>query len=189
MDMDTAARQLSGTAHRLHVVIQERSFEALYAEHFNFVWRNLQRLGVPAPLVEDAAQDVFVVVHRRLANLRADASPKAWLFGIALRIAHDYRRSRRRKRLFSADCDQRASCDVGPFEHAATAQPARMLERFLGTLDEDRRAVFALAELEQMSAPEMSEALGIGVNIISLRLRAARERFMAFLGKESIPHG
>lgn len=165
------------------------AFENLYAQHFDFVWRNLRRMGVPSALVEDAAQDTFVVVHRRLADLRAEASPKAWLFGIAARVANDYRRTQRRKPSVSHDMDTTASLSPGPFEDAAAAQAALVLERFLGTLDDEKRAVFVLAELEEMSAPEMSEALGTGVNTIYSRLRVARERFVAFLASEAGSHG
>jgi hypothetical protein len=70
-------------------------FHALYREHFDFVFRNLRRLGVPAASVDDALQDVFVVVLRRLDGFREGTHPKAWLFAIALRVAGNYRRARR----------------------------------------------------------------------------------------------
>lgn len=159
----------------------ERSFDDLYTQHFDFVWRNLRRLGVPPALLEDAAQDTFVVVHRRLLDLHHDASAKGWLFGIALRVAHDYRRTRKRKPTVSFDVDSTCSPSDGPFENVAVVEAGRVLERFLATLDADKRAVFVLAELEELSAPEMSEALGVGVNTIYSRLRAARERFVDFL--------
>jgi RNA polymerase sigma-70 factor (ECF subfamily) len=186
--METAVRKV-----RDHSVAETgpeaRGFEALYTRHFNFVWRNLRRLGVPEALVEDAAQDTFVVVHRRFADLRPDASPTAWLFAIALRVARDYRRRQQRKPAMSLDVDTQASAERGPFERAVHAEAGRVLERFLQTLDPDRRAVFVLAELEDMSAPEISQALGARVNTIYSRLRSARERFAAFLEGEGKPNG
>jgi len=170
------------------VVPAARAFEDLYGQYFDFVWRSLRRLGVPKELLEDATQDTFVVVHRRLADLRPEASAKAWTFGIALRVARDYRRSQRRKPTMSYDMDSTPSPSNGPFENAAAAQALRVLERFLGTLDEDKRAVFVLAELEEMSAPEISEALGGSVNTIYSRLRIARERFVAFLAGQGGSH-
>lgn len=164
------------------------SFEELYAGQFDFVWRNLRRLGVPEAAVEDAVQDTFLVVHRRLSDLRADASPRAWLFSIALRVAHDYHRRVRRKPVVAFDAERQAGSDEGPFEHTAAAQAARALRSFLASLDEGKRAVFVLAELEQMSAPEMSQALGIGVNTIYSRLRGARERFLQFLEQHGAGH-
>lgn len=159
------------------------AFEDLYAAHFDFVWRNLRRQGVPDSSLEDAVQDTFLVVHRRLADLRPDASPRAWLFTIALRVAHDYHRRSRRKPAVSFDVERHAGAEDGPFERTAAAQAARALQEFLAGLDADKRAVFVLAELEQMSAPEMSQALGAGINTIYSRLRVARERFLAFLAQ------
>jgi RNA polymerase sigma-70 factor (ECF subfamily) len=186
--MDSAVRKLEDdlVAEPDHPV---PGFEELYERHFNFVWRNLRRLGVPHALVEDATQDTFVVVHRRLSDLRPDASPTAWLFGIALRVAHDYRRKLHRKPSVSLDVDNYESADRGPFERVANAQARRTLERFLQTLDHDRRAVFVLAELEDMPAPEISQALGARVNTVYSRLRTARERFVAFLQSEVEPNG
>jgi RNA polymerase sigma-70 factor (ECF subfamily) len=111
------------------------------------------------------------------------------LFGIASRVAHDYRRRLQRKPAVSLDSDTQASADHGPFEHAATAQARRALERFLQSLDPDRRAVFVMAELEDMGAPEISQAVGARINTVYSRLRTARERFVAFLEAEGDPHG
>jgi RNA polymerase sigma-70 factor (ECF subfamily) len=156
-------------------------FETLYYAHFDFVWRSLRRLGVDPSWVEDAAQDTFVVVHRRLGDLLPSASCKAFLFGIALRVAHDYRRRARRKGAEPLDTEGTVSRDAGPFDHTARAEAARLVENFLATLDEDKRAVFTLSELEDMTAPEVSEALGIKLNTVYSRLRAARERLIAYL--------
>lgn len=161
-------------------------FDELYDREFDFVWRSLRRLGVPASSLDDAAQDCFVVVHRRLDSLRPDASVKAWLFAIALRVARNYRRTARRKPTTSLDTESAESAELGPFESAASAQARRTLQRFLDSLDEDRRAVFVLAELEELSAPDISEALGARVNTVYSRLRTARERFVMFLAEEAV---
>jgi RNA polymerase sigma-70 factor (ECF subfamily) len=166
-----------------------RDFDTLYEAYFDFVWRSLRRLGVPPSLAEDATQDAFVVVHRRLSDLRSDASPKAWLFGIALRVAHDYRRTLRRKGTSSLDAEAAPSKEHSPFDRTAKAQAAQVLERFLGTLDDDKHAVFVLAELEEMSAPEISEALTVNLNTVYSRLRAARERFVTYLKESGGQHG
>ena len=166
-----------------------RSFDDLYERYFDFVWRSLRRLGVPPAQVEDAAQDSFVVVHRRIADLRPDASEKAWLFGIAMRVAKDYRRTLRRKGAMSFDADSAMSSDTSPFDRTAKAEAARALERFLVSIDDDKRAVFVMAELEGMTAPEISEASGTNLNTVYSRLRGARERFVAFLNTEGGRHG
>lgn len=153
-------------------------FDALYRDYFAFVWRSLRRLGVAPHLVEDAAQDTFVIAHRRFESLRTDASPRAWIFGIAWRVASDYRRSARRKGPHVELDEHHLATERGnPYENSAKIQAVALLERFLEGLDEDQRAVFILAELEQMSAPEVSAALGANLNTVYSRLRTARIRF------------
>ncbi len=153
-------------------------FDALYDAHFDFVWRSLRRLGVPEPQLDDAVQDAFLVVHRRLADFEGRSSVRTWLFGIALRVAHDHRRALSRHGLpepLEGEPADRSS--LLPDEQTARAQALAFLDRFLATLDDDKRAVFILAELEEMTAPEIAEALSANVNTVYSRLRAARRAF------------
>src|SRR5262249_42263098 len=62
-------------------------FEEIYRAHFRFVWRSLRRLGVEERNVADAAQEVFLVVHRKLPGFEGRAKMTTWLFGICLRVA------------------------------------------------------------------------------------------------------
>jgi RNA polymerase sigma-70 factor, ECF subfamily len=186
---------MNAAAHRAAVEGASRdatlahSFDALYGQYFDFVWRSLRRLGIGPSSVEDAVQDSFMILHRRLGDLRPDASPKAFLFGIALRVAHDYRRAARRKGADRLDLDSAISREAGPFERTAEAEAVRVIERFLESLDEDKRTVFVLAELEGMTAPEISEALSVNLNTVYSRLRVSRERFVAFLALDGSGHG
>ena len=157
-------------------------FEELYRLNFDFVWRSLRRLGVHGSQLDDAVQDVFIVMHRRLGDLRSDASPRAFCFAIATRVAQGYRRTERRKGASSLDMsDLVDSSSSSPFDQTARAQAGRVLERFLGVLDSDRRAVFLMAELEEMTAPEISQELSVNLSTVYTRLRAARQRFVAYL--------
>jgi RNA polymerase sigma-70 factor (ECF subfamily) len=159
-------------------------FDAVYEDHFDFVWRSMARLGVDPSAVEDAAQDVFVIAHRRLAEFEGRSSVKTWLFGIALRVAHDHRRAARRKRTHGlvpgGDDDTAAVADTAspsPLDLVTRAEAVERLQAILGEMDDERRAVFILAELEQMSAPEIAEAVGANLNTVYTRLRAARRTF------------
>ena len=155
------------------------SFDAVYAEHFAFVWRTLRRFGVRESHLDDAAQETWVVVHRRLASFEGRSSLRTWLVGIAVRVASDHRRWRRRKDPHDPMPDDPpfAAPGVSPEGAAERAQAARCLDALLDTIPEERRAVFVLTELEGMSAPEVSEALGIPLNTVYSRLRVARSEF------------
>jgi len=155
-------------------------FTTVYDEHFAFVWRSLRRLGVPDRLLDDAAQDVFIVVHRRLDGFEGRSSIKSWLFGIARRVAHDHRRrvgrKERTEELRETTADPRGAT---PAHDAERAEAVRVLHEILAGLDDDKREVFVLAELEQMTVPEIAEAIGINLNTAYSRLRAARLAFDA----------
>jgi RNA polymerase sigma-70 factor, ECF subfamily len=164
-----------------------RSFDVLYATNFDFVFRCLRRLGVPAATAEDACQDTFIVLHRRLADLRQDASERAFLFAVATRIAREYRRKHARTHAVTLPDELPAKPNAtSPFDAAANAQAAAQLERFLNTLDQEQRSVFMLIELEDFTAPEVCEALAAKLNTVYSRLRLARSRFMRFLREEGV---
>lgn len=155
------------------------SFEALYEEYFDFVWRTARRLGVDDRHLDDATQDVFIVIHRKLTEFEGRSALKSWIFGIARRVAHDYRRrSRRKDRASLLPSDGIADASIpSPRDNVARAEAAEILHQFLETLDDDKRDAFVLAELEQMTVPEIAEAVGANVNTVYSRLRAARKAF------------
>jgi RNA polymerase sigma-70 factor (ECF subfamily) len=136
---------------------------------------------VPLAQVNDAAQEVFIVVHRRLPDFEARSSLKTWIFGIALRVASEERRSARRRPEAPLDSDLPARAVSDPHEDVARAQAVRVLYALLDELSDEKREVFVLAELEQMTAPEIAELLSINLNTVYSRLRAARRDFDAAL--------
>jgi RNA polymerase sigma-70 factor, ECF subfamily len=166
-------------------------FEEIYARHFDFAWRCLRGLGVREESLEDAAQDVFVVVHRRLGDFRGDSSLPTWIFGIVRRVAHNHRRSAQRKgqseRLDDPHRPELPSSAPGPAERLQDAQAAEFVREFLTTLDDKKREVFVLAVLEELSVPEVAEVLAIPLNTAYTRLRRARAEFQAALARRSGP--
>lgn len=153
------------------------TFDEVYDEYFDFVWDNVRRLGVHAANVEDTVQNVFLVVHRRLGEFEGRSSLRTWLFGIAYRVVRDHRRTLRRKGGGEVLDDELADHAPGPDARAERAEALQVLLALLDEIDDDRRAVFVMAEVEQMSGREIAEALGIPENTVSSRLRVARQEF------------
>ena len=140
-------------------------------------------LGVPADAVDDAVQDVFLVAHRRLADFEARSSPRTWLFAIALRVVSDHRRSRRRRlRLLERALTMEAQPASTPYEAAIGAEQRDVLLAALERLPDEQRAAFILAEVEEMSAPEISAALDVNLNTVYSRVRMARRAMASALG-------
>jgi RNA polymerase sigma-70 factor (ECF subfamily) len=157
------------------------TFDDIYAAHVAFVWRVLRTLGVSEAQLEDAVQDVFVVVHRRLPEWEGRAAMTTWLFAIARRVASTHRR-----RALGARTEELQDEPVGgadTFAAMSRAQAAATVMTILMTLDEDKRTVFALVELEQLSVPEVARMLDINLNTAYSRLRLARAAFEAAAAK------
>jgi RNA polymerase sigma-70 factor (ECF subfamily) len=153
-------------------------FKRVYEENFSFVWRSLRSLGTRDEALDDAVQDVFLVVHRRLSEFEGRSSVKTWLFAIVERIAFNHRRTRHRRDTRLDPLDGREVSDgPDPFDRATESEAARFTERFLSSLDSGKRAVFALALLEEMPVADVAEALGIPVNTVYSRIRAVRKAF------------
>jgi RNA polymerase sigma-70 factor (ECF subfamily) len=163
-------------------------FDDVYARHFPFVWRCLRTLGVPDAGLDDAAQDVFVVVHRRLAGFRGESSLRTWLFGIVRHVASNHQRGMRRKGARQEPLQvEHVSLGPGPLERAQDAEAAAFVHRFAAGLDQKKRELFVLAVLEQMSIPEVAAALSIPVNTAYTRLRSLRAEFQTALARMGGP--
>ncbi len=153
------------------------TFEQVYDQYFDFAWCNLRRLGIPAAHLDDAVQELFIVVHRRLSEFAGRSSIKTWLAGIAWRIASEHRRCEWRKGRSEPLPDDLVAPGRDPLGAAVHAEAVHRLDALLETLDEDKRVVYVLAEIEQMSVPEIAQALALNVNTVYSRLRAARRSF------------
>ena len=153
------------------------TFREVYEEHVAFVWRNLRRLGVRDGEVDDCTQEVFVVAHRRFHEFQDRGhGPRAWLFQIALRVASEARRHRRRhpEDPDGGDASARAAVAPNQTESIARREALSRLDAALATIDEGRRAVLIMHEIEEMTAPEIAQVLGIPLNTVYSRLRVGR---------------
>jgi RNA polymerase sigma-70 factor (ECF subfamily) len=153
-------------------------------EYSNFVWRNARRLGVPSSGAEDVVQDVFIVVQRRLSDFDGRTAMQSWIFGILVRVVAHYRRSYQRKdaRCVSLEPEARyhnagPAGARSPSEQAENAERVRLLEQLLGQLDEGKRTLLVLSELEGWTLREIAEHLGSNTNTVHSRLRAAKRAF------------
>lgn len=163
------------------------AFDEVYATEFAFVWRNLRRLGVGEAALRDAAQDVFVVVHRRLGDFEGRAPLRSWIYSIVTRIARQYRRTRERKELRDVEDPERIpdSSLPTPEDSAARGQALRLLVSLLDTLDDDKREALVLCDLEGMTVPEVAAAVGSNVNTVYSRIRAARQQLRELLARHN----
>ncbi len=147
--------------------------DGLYRDHHGFVWQVVRRLGVQNALVDDAVQDVFLVVYRRLHEFDGRGAVRGLLYGIARRIAKRYRE--RAQRDCVAVSHEGEGESVDPEQRLAQIEAANVVRDALNALGEHQRMVFVLVEVQDMHVPEIAECLGVNVNTVYSRLRLARE--------------
>ncbi|HWB77448.1 MAG TPA: sigma-70 family RNA polymerase sigma factor [Nannocystaceae bacterium] len=155
----------------------DSGFVALYRTHASFTWACLRRLGVPPAAIDDAMQELWVTAHRRMGSLHGPASAKAWLYGIARRVASHHRRSERRHRR------KLDALGAAPAREEASREDELVIESILAQLDARVREAFVLSELEGWSAPEIARATGANTNTIYWRVRVARQELQSQLGE------
>ncbi len=164
-------------------------FTRLYRESVDQVWRVISRLGVRPSDVEDAVQDVFIIAHRKLDTLRDDVRPAAWLSAIAVKVAHDYRRRDTRKPAVPLEPAKHVpDAAERPDEVAVRRDALDFALRLLDQLVPEQRDVFVLAELEQLTAPEIAVATSTPLNTVYSRLRLARARFNELVAAQESGH-
>lgn len=148
--------------------------------HYLQVWRTLRRLGVDAGCADDAAQEAFIVLSRRMDDVR-EGSERTFLLSCAVRIAANYRRT---WRVQHEVADERAlAAERDPLPTAEQLLDHKRLRQALDQLldgwPDDIRTAFVLFELEGLSVPEISQVTETKLGTVASRLRRARELFQA----------
>jgi len=170
----SAPAQASGVVAPPPVPSLDREFEALFVAEFAFVCRTLQRLGVREADVNDIAQELFLAVFHSIGSWDRTRPLKPWLVGFAVRFASNYRRlAWHRGRALDEDLTP-----PSPRMNDKLAAK-RTVMRGLDALDFDKRVALVMHDLEELTAKEIAEQLGIPANTVSSRVRLAREAFRA----------
>ena len=151
------------------------SLRTVFDEHARYVIRTLRHFGVREADVEDVAQEVFVAVHRKLPEFEGRSKLRTWLYAICLRVASDHRR---RAYVVRERATDNPPVDTGERtgDEADTSLESRaFVQQLLGELDDDKRAVLVLYEIEGLTMREVAEVIGCPLQTAYSRLHAARE--------------
>jgi RNA polymerase sigma-70 factor (ECF subfamily) len=148
----------------------------VFRENLPFVFRALRRLGVAEGDVDDVCQEVFLVVMRKLGEFEGRSQLRTWIYGICVRTASDYRKRAPRRREVLTDEPPEGQVGRTPLDHATVSQARDLLDKILSQLDDDKRAVFVLYEIEELQMSEVAAALECPLQTAYSRLHAARKR-------------
>ncbi len=149
-------------------------FRALFSENFGFVWNVLRRLGVAEADREDLANEVFFRVYKAIGTYDSARPARPWLCAFAARVASEHRRLARHRAEILGEQPDAAAPSSAPENALDRARQRELLAEALDTLDADRRSVFVLHDLEELTTAEVAQALGIPDGTVSSRLRSAR---------------
>jgi RNA polymerase sigma-70 factor (ECF subfamily) len=161
---------------------------ALVVEHAPFVWRVLTHLGVPRHRLEDACQEVFLIVLDKLSTFEARSTLKSWLYGICRNVAHtERRRDRTHTEIPTAELPESVVQPVQEGEVWIKQAHARLIHA-LSLLDEDQRQVFVLFEIEELSMEEIAASMRVPLRTCYSRLTTARAKVHAELRRRALPN-
>jgi len=163
----------------------------IYREHARFVWLSLQRLGIHPSDLDDIAQDVFMIVHRRLDTFDRRARISTWLFGICMRVAANYRRRRRwtHEVLSGGFEDERPAALTAADDILVRREQRELAERALNRLEIAKRATFVMFEIESLSCNEIAEIMNVPVGTVYSRLHSARRQLEKHLSRDLARRG
>ncbi len=162
------------------------TLKQIFEENATYVWRVLRRLGVHDADVEDVCQEVFLVVHRKLDTYDGSSALRTWLYGICLRLASEYRRRPHRRREEIAAVVPEQIVASSQDESLDQLRALARLDAALDKLDDEKRAVFVLYEIEQLTMAEIAQAAGCPLQTAYSRLRAARAQVEAEMRRQEL---
>ena len=152
---------------------------SLVDRHFDFVWRSARRLGLRPADADDVAQDVFIVVARRLDEVDPERE-RSFIFGTLLRVAATRRRRDSRRRedpVETLEAEPGAELDPEELNELLHVRP--LLQEILDAMPQPQHEVFVLYEMEELSLQEIADILQVPAGTVASRLRAARMSFTA----------
>jgi RNA polymerase sigma-70 factor, ECF subfamily len=160
-------------------------FRDLFENEYAYVRTSARRLGIPERELDDVVHDVFLAVHRKLEDFDSDRPLRPWLFGITFRVVVGQKRrfGYTREQLSRAEPSDTANTELLADEQLEAEERRRMVHEALLDLDDGKRAVFIMHELEEVPIAEIAVALEIPVNTAYSRLRLARNEFGQALGR------
>lgn len=163
-------------------------WRALFDAHWPWVHRLLRRLCGPGVDAEDAAQDVFVAVVRKLPGFEGRAALRTWIYRICLNVASEHRRRAWRRRRLAAALQLVAGWGrrSGGAPDLTTSGELALVQQALDRLGVAKRQVFVLREIEQLSGAEVAAILGIPEATVRTRLFHARREFAAHLARAGV---
>lgn len=162
------------------------AFAELFRRHRSDVARLVFRMLGPTADAEDVVQEVFLQVHKSLAEFRGQAKFTTWLHRVTVNVVLMVRRAARSRPVFSGDpmSDHEPDRGLLPDEDAARRARVEAFRRLLDKLPDKKRTVFILHEIEGKLPAEIAEIVDAPVLTVRTRLFYARRELAEMMRDE-----
>lgn len=160
-----------------HPAFTGEDVRLLYLEHAPALRLTLARLAGSTLDPDDLLQEVFELALRKSADLGRADSRKAWLCGVAVRVATTRRRTARLLNFLGIKEVEHYPSPESPQRTLEQRDASVRVQRVLGALSEAKRTVFVLFEQQGFSGEEIAQALSIPLKTVWTRLFHARREF------------
>lgn len=151
----------------------------LYSAHAPELRLALNRLGGNGVDCDDLLQEVFVVAMRKLHDLARARSERAWLYGVAVKLAAGQRRRHKLRAWLGLDSTAELASAESPARTLEQKEASQLLQQALDSLPAAKRDVLVLFELQGLSGDEVAHALSVPVATVWTRLFHARKALSA----------
>ena len=177
---------LAPAARERPTTVDRETLSTVYERELTFVWRALQRLGIPQRDLADVTHDVFLVVFRRLHTYDATRPFRPWLFGVTFRVSSEYfNRASHRREVFD-DVTEHVDVRQRPDLACEARERWRIVDRALGKLSLGHRAVVVMHDFLGHRGHEVAAALEIPLGTVYSRLYAARSVILEVAGSRDV---
>jgi RNA polymerase sigma-70 factor (ECF subfamily) len=167
------------------VTVSADAIRSLYVEHASSLRQTMQRLA-PDVDADDLLQELFVIILRKPEALVRAESPRAWLYGVAVKLAASRRRTVRLRKFLGLESAEEVHAVDAPTRTLEQRDAQVKVQRALEALTDAKRQVFVLFELQGLPGEEIASALGIPLKTVWTRLFHARREVTEALERHAL---
>lgn len=156
------------------------AFEEIYRTYADHVYNISLRILRNREDAGEIVQEVFVIMHSRLKEFRAESSLSTWLYRVTVNTSINYYRKRGKERSRTVEYDDAFSGSVLPdvTHKAENDYKEGLIRRLLDILSPEQRVCMILRAIEGLTYEQIAAALDVNINVVRSRLKRGREKLM-----------
>jgi len=162
-------------------------FEEIFKTYSSLVYHVAFRVSGSHEDAGDITQNVFLLLHRKLASFRFQSKFTTWVYRIASNQALNHVKSRAGKKYISYDEAFAGEVSLSAVNIRESLENNEAIDKLLSYLTPEQRICIILRTVQGLSYAEIAEAVGVDIDVVRSRLRRAREKLVDF--KSEVKYG